>query len=634
MAHPRDDDRVDVVIVGSGSAGCATALWLAIYNDRFCKSAQNGTTKGHTTLSTTEISRTPITYRILEPRQGRLELGQADGVQCRTVEIYESFGLGHLLRHEGYWVNEVVFWASDDKAAVNGSGHRGIVRTGRTADVAPGLSHEPHIILNQARINGLMLDRIQELKGRDVDYNWKVIGIEAEEDTDADYPVKVLAEHQGQQKVVRAKYVLGADGAHSTVRRSLGIPMEGDSTDAVWGVMDIFPRTTFPDVRKKSTIRSDAGTLMIIPREGDSMIRLYIEMPAGTSPKAVTLEQLQNKAREMFRPYDIEFLATAWWSAYSIGQRVARSMVDPSGRIFLSGDASHTHSPKAGQGMNASLQDGYNLGWKLGALLTGQADGKILQSYIQERHKYAKQLIDFDRYFAKLFSSKPRPDGTRPPAEEFNQAFIKSGVFTAGMAANYGGSDLVDVSISNQELAKNIVVGERLPSAQVVRLSDSKTFHFQSLAKSDGRWRLMMFAGNVDDTETFSKLSRLGEILATSKGPSRAITPHDLPIDSILEYLVVLEGDRSKVEFDQIHSTFKPTMQHLPIQNLHKIFCDDESWNWGHGHAYQTFGIDPKLGCMVLVRPDQYVSAVLSLHEDEVPKISAFFTSFMRPATT
>jgi len=390
--------------------------------------------------------------------------------------------------------------------------------------------------------------------------------------------------------------------------------------------MDVFPQTNFPDVRKKTTIRAETGTLMIIPREGDTMIRLYFELPGGTDAKKVTLADLQRTAREKFRPYEIDFVATKWWSAYMIGQRVAKSMVDQSGRIFLGGDACHTHSPKAGQGMNASLQDGYNLGWKLGAFLTGQAHESILDTYIQERHQYAQQLIDFDRYFANLFSSKAQADGHDTTPGEFNQAFIKAGVFTAGMAANYQDSGLVARTLSSQSLATKVVVGERLPSPQVVRMSDSKAFPLLKLLQSDGRWRIIVFPGNIEDENTSTRLNAVGRQLGSDQGLLKKFTP-DSPVDSLFDTLVVFKGDRMKLEFDQVHDTFKPELHDMPITNLHKIFFDDESWNWGHGHAYKSLGIDSKHGCIVVTRPDQYVSAVVGLQECD--KLTDWFTAFM-----
>lgn len=99
-------------------------------------------------------------------------------------------------------------------------------------------------------------------------------------------------------------------------------------------------------------------------------MRFYIQLPVGTIAKDVQLEDLHYAAQQIFHPFIMEISETYWWSAYAIGQRLADHF-SKENRIFLTGDACHTHSPKAGQGMNVSLQDGYNIGWKLAAVLQG-----------------------------------------------------------------------------------------------------------------------------------------------------------------------------------------------------------------------------------------------------------------------
>ncbi|KAF4974968.1 hypothetical protein F66182_17600, partial [Fusarium sp. NRRL 66182] len=283
------------------------------------------------------------------------------------------------------------------------------------------------------------------------------------------------------------------DGAHSIVRRALDFYMVGDGSDAVWGVMDIVPRTNFPDIRKKATIRSTAGSLLIIPREGDAynLVRFYIELPHGTKAKEVKLEDLQHTAKNILSQYGVDFTDTIWWSAYPIGQRHADNF-HKDYRVFLAGDACHTHSPKAGQGMNVSLQDGYNIGWKLASVLKGLAPASLLETYILERRKTAIDLIDFDRYFSTLFSSTAR---TSP--QEFQKGFIQAGKYTAGLTAKYERSPIVSDMDETQELATSVVVGMRLPSAQVVRFCDSKPLQLMTVLKSDGRWRLVVFAGDI-----------------------------------------------------------------------------------------------------------------------------------------
>jgi phenol 2-monooxygenase len=187
--------------------------------------------------------------------------------------------------------------------------------------------------------------------------------------------------------------------------------------------MDVYPRTNFPDIRKKAIIKSTEGNILIIPREGDSLVRSYIELSGGgAAAKAMTLAQLHEKAQLVFRPYTFDIAETVWWSAYVVGQRLADSFHDAHHRVFLGGDACHTHSPKAGQGMNVSLQDGYNIGWKLAAVLQKRAPTSLLRTYVLERQKTAEDLIDFDRYWSKLFSTAGKDGPSITP-----ELFVKAG---------------------------------------------------------------------------------------------------------------------------------------------------------------------------------------------------------------
>lgn len=170
--------KTDVLICGSGSAGIFAGTWLARQN---------------------------IPFTILERLPGPMEIGQADGVQCRTVEIYESFGLSEELLREAHHILEVCFWGGD--------GEGGLVRKSRAADTERGLSHMPHVILNQAKMNGLMLGKMEGFaggKGR-IEYGWVVNSVEVDEakvrDPDA-YCCKVVGERDGKEEVWLAKYVL------------------------------------------------------------------------------------------------------------------------------------------------------------------------------------------------------------------------------------------------------------------------------------------------------------------------------------------------------------------------------------------------------------------------------------------
>ncbi|KAF2649272.1 phenol 2-monooxygenase-like protein [Lophiostoma macrostomum CBS 122681] len=609
--------KSDVLIIGSGSAGIFAGVWLAIHG---------------------------IPFTILERRGGALEIGQADGVQCRTVEIYESFGVSEELIREGYHVREVAFWgpSSSSISSDNGQGKgmgEGIERKSRAPDTERGLSHCPHVILNQARMNAIMLGVMEregkrhegggevangideERKGNgDIEYGVEVKGVEIDGARVGDpnaHCVKVVAEKEGKEVVWEAKYVLGCDGAHSTVRKSLSTRMLGDTTDTVWGVMDIYPLTTFPDIRRKCTLHSASGALLIIPREGGSLVRFYIQLPPGSTPAAVTLPDLLATAKRIFAPYELEVVHTAWWSAYSIGQRIAERF-EEQGRVFLTGDACHTHSPKAGQGMNVSLQDGYNVGWKLGAVLSGVAKWEVLDTYVLERRKTAEELIAFDKRFASMFGKR---EGS---GEEFARLFVESGRYTAGLMVRYGENRVTDVRGSAQGLAGGVVVGMRMPSAQVIRFCDYKEMQLAKAFASDGRWRVVVFGGDINADGSRVRVEKLAQSLERL---ARRFTPPPADVDSLIEPILVLKSKFADVEQEQIPDYFWPITGRWKIRDLHKVYIDDEHYNSGHGHAYEKFEINPTEGAVAIVRPDQYVAKVTTL--DDSDGIASFFQGFL-----
>lgn len=543
----------DVLICGSGSAGLMAALWLAKYK---------------------------IPFRILERRDGPLKSGQADGVQCRTVEIFESFGLGDALLREAYHVLELAFWGPDQDvllengSSVNGNGAKrpkvggGIKRSHYAPDTEPGLSHLPHVILNQARINELITEEMLRCGGPQIDYGVEVDNLQMH-GAPVDYfdarPVAVSAIKGGKRQVYIAKYVLACDGAHSAIRKSLHIQMIGDSTDATWGVIDLFPRTDFPDIRKKAIIRSSSGTLIIIPREGDVMVRFYIELPPETVPAQVTLEHLHERAKLIFRPYELEIAETKWWSAYAVGQRLAKHFHSGDYRVLLTGDACHTHSPKAGQGMNVSLQDGYNVGWKLGAYLSGQANVELVKTYVDERQSTAAELIEFDRTWSKIFKTAESED--KDVASYVRDQFVQAGRYTAGQAYKYGKSVIVWPQVlDKRQLAVGTrppVVGMRLPSVQVVRYSDAKVVQLLSVIKSDCRWRVVVFAGDIVQRE--EACAALDGMNASLEALVEGLTPSGQDIDSVVECLLVVKAKRTSIELEHIPAVFKP------VTGPHKI---------------------------------------------------------------
>ena len=157
--------------------------------------------------------------------------------------------------------------------------------------------------------------------------------------------------------------------------------------------------------------------------------------------------------------------------------------------------------------MNVSFQDGYNIGWKIGSVLLGQAHDSLLETYALERQKVAIELIEFDRYFSKLWASGTKTEAKTTP-EQFREGFLKSTGYTSGTSYKYDDS-MITWSNCDQQLALNVTVGMRMPSAQVVRHCDSKAMQLAKALPSDGRWRILAFAGNLAQGENLCRLNKV-----------------------------------------------------------------------------------------------------------------------------
>ncbi|KZV82212.1 thioredoxin-like protein [Exidia glandulosa HHB12029] len=525
-------------------------------------------------------------------------------------------------------------------AFYNPSPTGGIERTGRAADVtAPTARYPFEVTLHQGEIEKIFLDAMSE-KGVQVDRAIVPTSLEVSSDpailSDPQaYAVKVVLQHMSrpesqQEEVVYAKYVLGADGAHSWVRKTLGIAMEGENTDYVWGVVDTIPETDFPDIRNKSAIHSRNGSCMVIPREGD-VVRLYIQVEQAAfvengriDKSKVTPQHLMEVASKSFQPFTISFPhEIMWWTLYVIGQRVA-ARYSLHERVFIAGDACHTHSPKAGQGMNASMNDTHNLSWKIAHVLRGWSDISLLKTYEFERRKYAQDLINFDKKFAALFSGKPRSDDNEDGVshEQFLEAFQTFGGFTSGIGVHYEASALVDPT--NQHLARHLRIGERLIPQVVVRAADARPENIQELIPADTRYKLLLFPGDISTPAQKEKLGDLAHALSAATSFRRRFTPPNAPVDAVFDIVTICTTPKEEVNFTDVPLALR--------SHWSKVWTDDEQLAGGvGGKVYETYGISTTEGAIVVVRPDGYVSAIAPL--DGVKYLDQYFSGILHNQT-
>ncbi|KAF1975484.1 FAD/NAD(P)-binding domain-containing protein [Bimuria novae-zelandiae CBS 107.79] len=517
--------HVDVLIVGAGPMGLMSALWMAEFG---------------------------LKVRIIDKRGTRALNGRADGFHVRSLEIWDSFGLGHVFATHGTRVSQWDLWAPDGKGGLMRQKQDGTIGTDSSRFI-PGTMH-------QGNIEAALIDAIKRRAGIEVERGviptrivtdntkmhdhtahavvvdlrrvnkeelgtWTVNAHRVQDGiaraerghidanvvpNDGSDTVPTISGEPGSTETVHAKYVIGADGGQSWVRRQLGFAMEGATYNAKWGVIDAVLDTGFPDFKKHRTILSPAGTVLSITRE-NNMTRLYIQLPGSDMDQyedgILTAQHLMAAAAKVLEPFRLSYSYCDCWTIYKVGQRVSDHF-DYGQRIFLGGDAVHTHTPKGGQGMNVSMQDAYNLGWKVAGVAKQQLNPAILPTYESERRPIAELLIEIDTVLAGNLSQKDRKTTL-----DANAAYDKLRAFNSGANICYEPS-LVVVSLPPGKPVTSLPLGMRLPPFPIFNLASVLPVDLQELCPSDGLWRLLVFGGDVTNPTQLSRVNNLGMALS------------------------------------------------------------------------------------------------------------------------
>lgn len=409
--------------------------------------------------------------------------------------------LGGDLLDTGVKVFDICMWSSEGNSGSQRRVGREVHYPPNTVDVL-----HPFILLcHQGMVEGMFVDDLRQ-SGFEVHRGNKFDSFSYD---DGDSSLKATFQKTaGGETTVHADYLVGCDGARSRVRQ--GIPdsyAEGNPHDSYWGVLDGELDTDFPDIWSKTVVYSEEhGSVLIIPRERN-LTRFYIEVK--NQQNSIDEKFVMDQARKVMAPYNLEWLSVEWFGNYRVTQRVAARFTDTpadgsrSPKVFIAGDASHTHSPKAAQGMNTSMHDSWNLGWKLNLAVRGLAKKNILLgSYESERKKIAHDLIDFDYEHANSIAG----GDAKALAENFrtNMGFI-SGVGVQYEENIINPADKIEGSLENGQTAPTGAArpGRNLPPAKVTRYIDDNPVDIQLDIPMLGQFRVLIFTPDLAKASGF-----------------------------------------------------------------------------------------------------------------------------------
>lgn len=442
--------KTDVIIIGAGPTGLALACQLIRYGVEFVIVDKNETTTPHS---------------------------KAIGVQARTLEIYEQIGLAEKLIAEGT--------LAEAARMIVGGKVRGEINF---KDFGKGMSPYPFVLFVEQGVHESILYDFVKSHGKNV--RWRT---EVESFTQNDEKVTAQIKNlSGELETIEANYLVGCDGASSLTRHSLGLEFSGGTFERLFYVADVqidwdFRHGAFYVCLARHTVTA------FFPMHGaDSNYRIV-----GTFPEGHDKDEAEILYEEVERQIiadtelDLDITGVNWFSVYKVHSRSANKF--SKGRCFLAGDSAHIHTPAGAQGMNTGIQDGYNLAWKLNAVLKGNASANILDSYNEERLPNAKRLVQTtDRFFLLGASKNPFASFVRTRVAPyvanfvFSLNFLRKRLFplVSQIGINYRESSL-SVNSGNFD----VKAGDRMPYFEIEgssiydRLREPK---FHLLLFSDG----------------------------------------------------------------------------------------------------------------------------------------------------
>ena len=412
----------------------------------------------------------------------------------------------------------------------------------------------------------------------------------------------------GLEETIKCKYLVGADGGHSFVRQALEIPFDGSTSEDKWVRVDGIVETNMPKTRVYGAIES--------PTHGNV---LWAALDHGATRLGYAFTPERQKAYPVFneaaavaeaiasvKPFDLKFIQVDWFTVYSVGQRLARNFFTKE-CILLVGDACHTHSSGAAQGMNTGLHDACNLGWKLSMVLHGLAQPSLLQTYEEERRPNVEKLINYDKDISRLMTMQLptcwKGDPSADPNEVLGMVMEEASTFTSGLSIAFENNKInVKGSFVSTSNPAPVSPGQRGPDVFLQKPGTMETTRLHLQTPNVARFHVLVFAGKPESTS--NDLKAFSEAVESSKKLSNPTLP-------ISWLLIPARSGPSAFEL-------------LGIEPLGKVFYDEKQM------AHIRYGVNVHKGGVFVIRPDGWIGSSSQLNVRTVVELEEYFEGVFR----
>ena len=422
------------------------------------------------------------------------------------------------------------------------------------AEIGKDLSQYPFMLMLEQSKNEELLNEYLQQHGREVRWNTELESFSHDE-AGVTAEVKSLA---GESQTIRAKYLVGCDGAKSYVRHALGLTFEGSTFERLFYVADAHVDWELAHDALHVCLAREVFTAFF-PMPGEDRYRIIGTFPESKNEEEgeVLYEEIERQIKDEAK-LSLEISDVRWFSLYKVHSRRVNKFSE--GRCFLAGDAAHIHSPAGAQGMNTGIQDAYNLAWKLALVIKGHAVERLLDTYNEERLANAKRLLDStDRMFELVAGSNWLLSIIRttifPPVAGFVTSLdsVRKRMFPvlSQIGINYRAASL---SQHTEDEADRVEAGDRMPyflldGKSIFDKLKTPKFHFVLFSNkgnhSNVHEEFEREFGAVADCYIIPIDSRVSEIFETEKEFSVLLRPDnhialissEISIDDARDYL-------------------------------------------------------------------------------------------------